>query len=140
MTISGPIFRRAVLALLLTCLAAAGLSFGFAGRRSSAPSLDGLAPLLAAGRFEEIETRLRAFLAVQPDHAQANMLMAQVALARVDQKPALALESLRRVRVSTRDALAIVRLNEGKAYSGLGRQNLAEDAWRDALRLAPHVP
>ena len=68
------------------------------------------------------------------------MLMAQAALARPDQKPSLAIEHLHRVRASSREALAIVRLNEGKAYSALGANHLAEDRWLEALRRDPLVP
>jgi tetratricopeptide (TPR) repeat protein len=66
--------------------------------------------------------------------------MAQVALARQDQKPELALRHLARVRPRERAALAIVRLNEGKALSALGRYPQAEDAWLEALRIDPLVP
>jgi tetratricopeptide (TPR) repeat protein len=104
------------------------------------PSLSEMPSLLAAGRFDEVEAKLRAILELQPDHPQANMLLAQVALARPDQDPHLALEHLRKVRVSHPGARAIVRLNEGKAHSALGRNNLAEDCWLDALRLDPLVP
>ena len=57
------------------------------------PSLDALPPLLAAGRFDEVEATLRKFLEIEPDHVRANMLMAQASLARPDQKPGLALET-----------------------------------------------
>ena len=68
------------------------------------------------------------------------MLMAQAALARPDQKPRLAIEHLRRARVPSPEARAIVRLNEGKAYSALGRNNLAERSWLEAIRLDPLAP
>jgi tetratricopeptide (TPR) repeat protein len=129
-----------VLGFLAACPVAAGVLLAIAGKLRQPSGLDWLPPLLAAGRFDEAEGRLRDFLESHRDHTQANMLMAQVALARPDPKPRLALEHLRRVRVTGRDARAVVRLNEGKAYSALGRQNLAEEAWQDALRLDPLVP
>ena len=65
------------------------------------------------------------------------MLMAQVAIDREDQKPRLALDHLARIKTADRGTLAIVRLNEGKAYSALGRNDQAERAWKEALRLEP---
>ena len=102
--------------------------------------LHDLNPLLAQQRFDEAELRIRRWLRERPDDIQANMLMAQVALARKDQKPRLALKHLRMIETADPATLAIVRLNEGKAYSALGRYNLAESSWREALRLDPLVP
>ena len=68
------------------------------------------------------------------------MLMAQVALARDDQKPRRALDHLGRIRGGNGATRAIVRLNEGKAYSAMARYDLAEAAWKEALRLDPRVP
>jgi tetratricopeptide (TPR) repeat protein len=66
--------------------------------------------------------------------------MAQVALDRADQKPWLALEHLGRIKATDAKTRAIVLLNEGKAYSALGRNDRAEAAWKEALRLEPRVP
>jgi tetratricopeptide (TPR) repeat protein len=66
--------------------------------------------------------------------------MAQSALVRPDSKPDLALEHLRPVRVSRRAARAAVRLYEGKARAALGRNDLAEALWLEALRIDPMVP
>jgi tetratricopeptide (TPR) repeat protein len=133
-------YRVIALAFLLLGLIAAGSLLAAARIARRPASFSDLPPLLAAGRFDEVEAKLRAFLEFQPDHTQANMLMAQAALARPDQKPRLALEHLRRVRAWNPEALAIVRLNEGKAHSALGSNNLAEDDWLEALRLDPLVP
>ncbi len=133
-------FPVIVIACLLTGLFAAAILLAAARIAHSPANLPDILPLLAAGRFDEVEARLRAFLELHPGHSQANMLMAQAALARPDQKPSMALEHLRRVRASSREALAIVRLNEGKAQSALGSNNLAEDCWIEALRLDPLVP
>jgi tetratricopeptide (TPR) repeat protein len=129
---------------MITCLLAGLVACGVwlvAAQSARQPAgLSDLPALLGAGRFDDVETRLRAFLEVHPDHSQANMLMAQAALGRPDQKPRLALEHLRKVRASKPEEKAIVRLNEGEAQSALGRNNLAEDAWLEALRLDPLVP
>jgi tetratricopeptide (TPR) repeat protein len=132
--------RLVVLGVLVAGVLVAGAVLVAAIRFRQRASLDALPSLLAAGRFDEVEATLRAFLEIEPGDARANMLIAQASLARPDPKPRLALEHLRRVRVTGREARAIVRLNEGKAYSALGRQNLAEAAWLDALSLDPLVP
>ena len=132
--------RVVTIAFLLLGLIAAGslLAAARIGRRE--PNLSDLPRLLTGGQFDEVERRLRTFLEIHPDHSQAHMLMAQAALARPDQKPRLALEHLPKVRAPNRAALAIVRLNEGKAHSALGRNNLAEDRWLEALRIDSLVP
>jgi tetratricopeptide (TPR) repeat protein len=132
--------RQVVLGILAVGVLGAGVLMVTTVKLRGRPSLESLPPLLAAGRFDDVEATLRAFLAIEPGDATAHMLMAQASLARPDPKPRLALEHLRKVRVTSRQARAIVRLNEGKAHSALGRQNLAEEAWLDALRLDPLVP
>jgi tetratricopeptide (TPR) repeat protein len=129
-----------ILWLSLTGLIAVGVSILGVSRLRGSTSLRGLQSLLDAQRFDEAEGQLTAYLREHPDSAQANMLMAQVALARQDQKPALALRHLARIQTRDRAARAIVRLNEGKALSALGRYAQAEQAWLDALRIAPLVP
>jgi tetratricopeptide (TPR) repeat protein len=104
------------------------------------PTLSELPVLLKEGRFDEVEVKLRRFLEFHPQHSQANMLMAQAVLARPDQKPSLAPAHLRRVQASTREEMAIIRLNEGKACSAVGRNSLAEESWLEAFRLDPLVP
>lgn len=124
-------------------LAALALGVGAAlvlSASAPGPSLDDLEPLLAARRFDEAARRVAAYLRAHPADDRANVLMAQVALARDDQEPKRALDHLARVRGSDRAVRAIVRLNEGKAYSALGRYDLAEAAWKEALRLNPRVP
>jgi tetratricopeptide (TPR) repeat protein len=132
--------RQVVLGILAAGVLGVGILLVAAVKLRGRPSLESLPPLLAAGRFDDVEATLRAFLEIEPGHATAHMLMAQASLARPDPKPRLALEHLRKVGVTGRQARAIVRLNEGKAYSALGRQNLAEEAWLNALRLDPLVP
>src|SRR5262249_23670288 len=103
-------------------------------------SLKGIDTLLAQQRFDEVEHRLQAYLRNRPEDPQANVLMAQVSLARPDQKPGVALRHLSKVRLGDRAARAVVRLNEGKASSAWGRYVEAEQSWLDALRIDPEVP
>jgi len=119
---------------------AAGAALVLASRRAPVPSLDGLEPLLAARRFDDVERRLNEYLHLNPAHPQANMLYAQVCLAREDQKPQLALDHLARIRAGNRGMRAMILLNEGKAYSALGRNDRAETVWNEALRLEPGTP
>ncbi len=140
MTVRGPGLRNSGLALLFTALIAAGAFFVVRVRLRAAPSLDGLAPLINARRLDEVEERLRAYLRLHPDSLQANLLMAQVAIDRDDPKPRLALDHLARIKTDDRGTLAVVRLNEGKAYSALGRNDQAERSWKEALRLEPRIP
>ncbi len=108
-------------------------------RRSPADPRE-VEPLLASKRFDEATAKVEERLRSNPDDPGAHLLMAQIALARDDQRPELALEHLARIRTGSRSFLAIVRLNEGKAFSAMGRYDRAEDAWIEALRLDPHVP
>jgi tetratricopeptide (TPR) repeat protein len=140
MTIPTVKVRDGFLALLCVATLAGGAAFLLQARLRPAPSLDGLDPLLAARRFDQVEGQIGAYLRVHPESTQANILMAQVALARDDQKPRLALDHLRRTRSRDRATLAVIRLNEGKAYSALARYDLAEAAWKEALRQDPRVP
>ena len=132
--------RDLVLVSVLGTLLAAGVTFWLASIRRPAPNLDGLDPLLANGQFDAVEKRLQEYLLVHPESLQANMLMAQVVLARDDQQPRVALRHLKRIKTGDRGTRAIVLLNEGKAYSALERYDRAESAWKDALRVEPRVP
>lgn len=140
MTPPGSRIRTASLALLIMGLVGSGAALVLIDRSRGVESLDGLAPLLRARRLDEVEGRLRDYLRRHPRSVQANLLMAQVALDREDQQPDLALAHLTRIATADRGTLAIVRLNEGKAYSALGRNDRAESAWREALQLDPRVP
>src|SRR5262245_3131236 len=135
-----PTVRDLALGLVILALFAAAAVVASVGNRKKSLSLDSLTPLLASGRFDEVEEILRSYLDLHPQSAQANLVMAQSALARPEPKPSLALDHLRRVRPQNRNIQAVVRLNEGKAHSAMGRQDLAEIAWMDALRLDPLVP
>jgi tetratricopeptide (TPR) repeat protein len=140
MTIRNRGLRDLGITLLLFAPVAAAAGFVLAARLRAVPSLDGLDPLLAAGRFDEVERRGEAYLREHPASIPARILMAQVALARGDQRPRQALDHLARIHTRDPATLAIVRLNEGKAYSAMARYDRAEAAWKDAIRLDPLVP
>ena len=140
MTIRVRGLRDLGLALLLIALATTAAALVLAARLRPVTSLDGLDPLLEARQFDEVERRVGAYLAVHPSSIPAHILMAQVALARDDQKPRRALDHLAKIKTGDRATLAIVRLNEGKAYSALSRYDRAEAAWKTAMRLDPQVP
>jgi tetratricopeptide (TPR) repeat protein len=135
-----PLIRTFVLTFLIFGVIAGGALFIAVSRPAFSSGLKGLDALLAHEQFDEAERRLQSFLHVHPDDPQANMLMAQVALARRDQKPELALRHLAKVRLRNPEVLAVVRLNEGKACSCLGHYLEAERLWLDALRIDPLVP
>jgi tetratricopeptide (TPR) repeat protein len=133
--------RPLEIVLLLLTIALMTAAVRIVGSRlRPVPGLAGLDRLLAEQKFDEAEAHLLDYLVVQPESSQAHMLMAQVALARSDQKPELALHHLRKVHTRDKAQSAIVHLNEGKAYSALGRYPHAERAWREALRIDPAVP
>ncbi len=140
MTFGNPRARDIALATGLIVLAAAAAALVLPASIRRAPNLDGLESLLAARQFDVAERRIGQFLRVNPDSTRGNMLMAQVALARDDQKPRLALEYLERIRGGNDASRAVVLLNEGKAYAALARYDVAEARWRAALRLDPLVP
>jgi tetratricopeptide (TPR) repeat protein len=127
-------------AVLIVVTSTVGAAFGIALALRPSPSLGGLQPLLVAKRFDEAERRIQAYLKAYPSNSQAHMLMAQVALARQDQKPRLALEHLKSVRADDSASQAIVLLNEGKAFSALHDYERAEASWLEALRVDPLVP
>ncbi len=134
------LLRQVVLGLAIVGLLGAGTLWILHARTGRTQGMQGIDRLLAEGRFKEVEKRLETILDARPDDPQANMLMAQVALARDDQKPELALRHLNKVKLPGRATRAIVQLNRGKAYSALGRYPEAEQAWFEALRIDPLVP
>ncbi|QEH38341.1 Tetratricopeptide repeat protein [Aquisphaera giovannonii] len=136
----GPRVPMVVLSCLVVGLGVAAVYLLWSGSARPRATVSGIVPMLTAGRFDDAEARLREILRADPDHIEANMLMAQAALVRPDPKPELALRHLPRVRTSRRDARAVVRLYEGKARAELGRNDLAEALWLEALRIDPAVP
>ena len=140
MTTGASRLRKLCLFALCSSPLAAGAVFILASRRGPAPTIDGLEPLLASRRFDEVERRITSYLRMHPENPQANLLMAQVCLARDDQKPRLALDHLARIQARHRGLKALILLNEGKAFSALGRNDQAESAWKESLRLEPKTP
>jgi Flp pilus assembly protein TadD len=132
--------REVALATGGLALALAGAALILPAPRRSAPTLDGLGPLIAARRFDEADRRIRDHLRAHPESLQAHLLMAQVALGRDEPRPQLALEHLDRIQTGERGIRSMVWLNRGKAYSALGRNDQAERAWKEALRLDPTAP
>ena len=132
--------RLPLTATLAICFVLGAVALAWSLRPRPSPSLARLDALLAAQQFDETERQLALYLLDHPESTQANILMAQVALARPDQKPRVALDHLRRVQARDRPTLAIVRLNEGKAYSALDHYDRAEQSWLSALKLDPLVP
>jgi tetratricopeptide (TPR) repeat protein len=139
---TAPVFQRRnmILGALILGLVIAGVVLVVVSRRKPVASLDGLQKLLAARRFGQAELHIREYLKIHPQSVQGNMLMAQVALDRDEQKPQLALDHLARINARDRATQAIVMLNKGKAYSALGWNDRAEAAWKNALEVEPRVP
>lgn len=130
----------AISAGLVVALVVVAWLTGFYPRAKATPTLEGVDGLLRSERFDDAERLIGAFLRVYPDDDRVNLLMAQVALGRADQKPSMALEHLAKIRAVAPTVRALVLLNEGKAYSSLGRYEQAEASWLSALRINPQVP
>jgi Flp pilus assembly protein TadD len=144
---------RRILAWLAISLGIGGLGWGAWGSLRSHPSLDGAIELAEAGRLEEAEARVRAYLAAGPNDVAANLLLAQILLKRPDppstqgeQRGAgsaeVALDHLRRVRPVNRRMAVTLELCRGMALDRLLRFDEAEAAWLAALKVdltAPEV-
>jgi Flp pilus assembly protein TadD len=102
--------------------------------------LESVTPLLAAGRFDEAERTVDRFLRLHPTSTQAHVLLAQIVLNKEKPQPRRALDALSSVFGLDPPRLAQLRVLEGRAYSALERNDLAEKAWTDALRLDSRVP
>jgi tetratricopeptide (TPR) repeat protein len=140
MTAGKPRAREMAMVAGLIALAAAAGTLALRSSFRPGATLEGLDFVLAARQFDVAERRIAEYLRMNPASTQGNMLMALVALAPDDQKPDLALEHLRRIRGGNDATRAVVQLNEGKAYSAPMRYEMAEAAWKEALRLDPRVP
>lgn len=111
------------------------------------PSLDDARLLARAGRFDEAEQLVHAYLRRDSGSGEAHLLLAQIDLERFDRldRPddALmeeALDHLSRVRTDDEQFAALVKLSEGNAADRLKRYDKAERAWQVALGLDPTVP
>ncbi len=126
--------------VFLVVSAVVAIGVGLTRRVPRPPDLSSVPALLAARDYDRAERMIQGYLVKRPENPAAHVLMAQVALARDVQKPALALEHLDRVKSFDRRVKAVVELNRGKAYSSLARHDQAEDCWKRALELDPNVP
>jgi tetratricopeptide (TPR) repeat protein len=132
--------RDVLLALLCCSPLVAGLVLAGRTLFQPTPSFHEISELARAGRFDEAQARVSAYLRDRPESSAARLMMAELALNRPDPQPELALELLRHVKAERPADQAQVRLDEGKAYYFLNRYADAERAWLDALRLRPDIP
>jgi tetratricopeptide (TPR) repeat protein len=136
---------------LIALLAVGGLGWVAWESTRVRPSLDGAIDLAAAGRVDEAEARVRAYLAARPEDGSANILLAQILLKRPDPPPTQApsgrpepaqqaLEVLDRVRPVNSDMSVALHLNRGRALDRLLRLEEAEREWLEALKASPTAP
>src|SRR5262249_2535060 len=133
---------RASIGILLAALAVLmGAGAQVAWRVVQAPpDLGAICALAREGRFDRAQELLARHLQAFPGDDRAQLLMAQLAMARPDAQPQRALHHLGRIRTSTPREAAVVRFSVGKAHYQQGRCDLAETCWKEALELDPTVP
>jgi tetratricopeptide (TPR) repeat protein len=127
------------LAVLLACLGGL-IALGFRRGPGAVASLNDVRALARAGRFDRARALLAPYLRTRPDDPRARLLMAQLAMEPPTPDPDLALENLRAIHSASPKEAAVVKFYEGKAQYQRSRYDLAEDCWREALRLDPVVP
>jgi tetratricopeptide (TPR) repeat protein len=125
-------------AALLGCIGGM-VAIGSRRWRGPEPSLNEVQALAHARKFDQAQALLRPYLRARPDDSRAHLLKAQLATEPPTPDPDLALEHLRAVRTSGPKEVAVVKFFEGKAQYQRARYDLAEDCWREALRLDPIV-
>jgi tetratricopeptide (TPR) repeat protein len=132
--------KRALLGLitLLPLLAACWLLV--AGARPFAPPLEKVQALVTAGRVEEARAAIEGYLRKVPRDPKALVVAAELALHDPEPDPRRALAFLEKVDSADRKLAARVRLDQGRAWEGLGSMAEAESAWREALTLDPQIP
>jgi tetratricopeptide (TPR) repeat protein len=141
---NGPTGRLAVhsiviLAAMLACMGGL-VVLGFYQGPGAATSLNQVHALARARKFDRARALLAPYLRIRPDDSRARLLMAQLATEASSPDPDLALENLRAIRTTSPKEAALVKFCEGKAQYQLSRYDLAEECWREALRLDPIVP
>jgi tetratricopeptide (TPR) repeat protein len=115
------------------------------------PSLEDAIALAEAGRLDEAEARLNAYLARDRQNGEANLLMAQIALRQPDpdvqqsqRRPSaraqVALDHLGRIHPANASIAVTLELGRGRALDRLLRLDEAEAAWLEALRINPRAP
>ena len=140
--------RRALI-LVIPTLVASALALCTWQFKEQPPSLDNAIELVSAGRLDEAATRIRTMLHEHPDHAAANVLLAQILLKRADpaggnapssESARDALAHLGRVRPDTSRMAVTCLLCRGNALDRLFRLDEAEESWLEALRIDPTAP
>jgi tetratricopeptide (TPR) repeat protein len=104
------------------------------------PNLDEIRALARARQFNRAQMLLDRYLQVHPTNERAHLLMAQLTTEPTNLQPGIALEHLGTLQTKTPERAAKIKFLEGKAHYQLGRYDLAENCWTDALRLDPIVP
>lgn len=92
-----------------------------------------------AGQFGQAIEDLKLYLRDHPDDPTAHLLMGQLATEADDPHPSMALEHLARLHPKDAKETARIRFLEGKAEYFRERYDLAEERWKDALKLDPVV-
>jgi tetratricopeptide (TPR) repeat protein len=82
----------------------------------------------------------RFHLQVHPKNERAHLIMAQLATEPTNLQPGIALKHLGTLETKTPEQAAKIKFLKGKTHYQLGRYDLAEDCWTEALRLNPVVP
>jgi tetratricopeptide (TPR) repeat protein len=140
--------RRALSPVILTLVTSA-LALYVWQLKGHPPSLDDASELVRAGKLDEAAMRIRTILSANPDHAAANVLLAQILLKRADPaggdspSPGSAEEALAhlgRVRPTSPRMAVTSLLCRGNALDRLFRLDEAEEAWLEAIHIDSTAP
>jgi tetratricopeptide (TPR) repeat protein len=133
-----PLLLLVLAVLVLGMIGAAAMGVLRADRPG--PGLASIRALARARQFDRAMELLEAYLRAHPHNGNAHLLMGQLATEPPAPRPDVALEHLAALRPRGDKEEARVRFIEGKARFFMGRYDLAEAVWKDALRLDPVVP